>query len=116
MVNYHEIKEKELITTEGYSERKFNRYLKSHRILLSLTNEKFFWFISFVPFAIFSFFSGAHLFFLFVHFLYWILYGKRKSQEFCEKDVEELEIAIWVLEDIKKEKYSDCVKATEERI
>lgn len=108
--NYHEIKEKEFLTTQEYSERKFNRYLKAHRILLSVTNEKFFWFISFVPFAIFSFFSGEYLFFLIIHFLYWMLYGKRKCEEFCSNDTEELEITIWVLEDIKKERESNSIK------
>jgi hypothetical protein len=49
MPNYHEIKEKELETTKDYSDKKLRRYIKLHKILLSLYSKLFFWVISFIP-------------------------------------------------------------------
>jgi hypothetical protein len=106
-MNYHSIKRSELKTTENYSERKFKIYLKIHYILLSLYSELFFWTISFIPFitlAICIYPENLNGIILFFHFLCWKLFAKRKYHELCDKDIEDLELTIEVLEDIKKER------------
>ena len=106
-MNYHDIKQNELKTTENYSDRKFKNYLRVHYILLSLFSNLFFWAISFIPFVILPIFTGqTNLYglFLFAHLLFWKIYAEKKYHELCDKDREELELTIEVLEDIKKER------------
>ena len=83
MDKYHSIKEKELETTKDYSEERFNRYLRSHRILRKLYSELFFWSISILPFIIVSVFllQDSYLFFLIVHFLFWYFKGEKIQKE-----------------------------------
>ena len=107
-MNYHSIKEKELETTKDYSEERFNRYLRFHKILKGLYSELFFWSVSIIPFFIMVVFilKEAYLFFLFIHFLFWKFLGEKMYHKQCDKDIEELELTILVLEDIKKEKFT----------
>ena len=42
---------------------------------------------------------------LIVHFLFWEFKGEKMYHKDCYKDIEELELTIQVLEDIKKEKF-----------
>jgi len=105
-MNYHTIKEKELETTKNYSDKRFNRYLRFHKILRGLYSELFFWSISLVPFIIVSVFllQDSYLFFLIVHFLFWKFKGEKMYHKDCDKDIEELELTIEVLKDIQKER------------
>ena len=109
MDKYHSIREGELETTKDYCEKRFNRYIKFHKILRKLYSELFFWSISTLPFLIVSVFilNGAYLFFLIVHFLFWKFKGEKMYHKDCDKDIEELELTIEVLEDIKKEKFEN---------
>jgi archaellum biogenesis protein FlaJ (TadC family) len=106
MKNYHDIKEKEFWVTKDYSEERFNRYLRFHKNLKGLYSELFFWSISIVPFIIVSVFllQESYLFFLIVHFLFWKFKGQKMYHKACDKDIEELELTIQVLEDIQKER------------
>lgn len=111
MANYHSIRQKELETTQDYSEKKFNRYIKSHKILKSLYSELFFWSISLLPMIVFPIFMGGDIgtfgFFFFVHFLFWYFKGQKIYHKDCDGDIEILELTIEVLEDIKKEKFKN---------
>lgn len=108
MKNYHDIKEEESEKTKKYSDKSLNRYIKSHRVLRGLYSELFFWIISLIPFAIFPLLIGptlnVYLIYLVVHFFFWSLWGKKKYHEMCDKDVEELNLVIQVLEDIQQER------------
>jgi hypothetical protein len=108
MKNYHELKEKELEKTKNYSDKSLGRYTKALKFIRGLYSELFFWIISLIPFAIFPLLIGPTLtiysIYLVVHFFFWSLWGKKKYHEMCDKDVEELNLVIQVLEDIKKER------------
>jgi hypothetical protein len=108
MKNYHEIKEKELETTKNYSDKSLGKYIKSHKVIRGFYSELFFWIISLIPFSIFPLLIGPtiniFLTYLVVHFLFWSLWAKKKYHQMCDKDVEELNLVIQVLEDIKKER------------
>ena len=106
-MNYHDIKQNELKTTENYSDRKFKNYLRVHYILLSLFSYLFYWAISFIPFVILPIFTGqTNLYglFLLTHLLFWKFYAEKKYHDLCDKDKEDLELTIEVLEEIKKER------------
>lgn len=106
-MNYHDIKQKELETTKDYSEKRLKRYIKLHKILLSLYSKLFFWSISFIAMMIYPIIFGEtdlYLLFIFVHFLFWYFKGEKMYHNDCDKDIEELELTILVLEDIKKER------------
>jgi hypothetical protein len=107
MPNYHEIKEKELETTKDYSDKKLRRYIKLHKILLSLYSKLFFWIISFIPMMLFPILAGEIdllLLFLFAHFLFWYFKGDKMYHKECDKDIEDLRLTIEVLEDIQKDR------------
>lgn len=108
MPNYHEIKETELETTKDYSDKKFDKYLRSHKLLKSLHSELFFWSISLIPFFIYPLILdntiGMWLFFIFCHMLFWTFWGKKEYHKICDESIEELELHIQVLEDIKEER------------
>lgn len=109
MANYYQIREMELKRTENYSEKQFNRYLKFYKIFLGLYSEWFFWSISTLPFIFWPLLMGnsvgMYAFMLFCHMIYWTFLGKRLYHKECDKEVEEIILAIEVLNDIKKEKY-----------
>ena len=108
MLNYHEIKEEESEKTKNYSDKSLNRYIKGYKFLRGLYSELFFWIISLIPFFIFPSLIGptldVYLIYLVVHFFFWSLWGKKKYHEMCDKDIEELNLTIEVLEDIQKER------------
>jgi hypothetical protein len=108
MLNYHEIKEEESEKTKNYSDKSLNRYIKGYKFLRGLYSELFFWIISLIPFFIFPLLIGptlnVYLIYLVVHFFFWSLWGKKKYHEMCDKDIEELNLTIEVLEDIQKER------------
>ena len=108
MLNYHEIKEEESEKTKNYSDKSLNRYIKGYKFLRGLYSELFFWIISLIPFAIFPLLIGptlgVYLIYLVVHFFFWSLWGKKKYHEMCDKDIEELNLTIEVLEYIQKER------------
>lgn len=108
MPNYYQIREKELKTTEDYSKKRFKRYLKLHKILLSLYSKLFFWSISFLPMIILPILFGqAELFpiLIIAHFLFWYFKGDKMYHKDCDSDIEELKLTIQVLEDIMSEKF-----------
>lgn len=111
MSKYHQIKEKELETTKDYSNKKLDRYIRFHRILRGIYSEWFFWSISIIPFVIFPLFFdntlGMWIFFTFCHLLYWKFYGEREYHKLSDRDIEELDLTIQVLEDIKNEKKNE---------
>jgi hypothetical protein len=51
-MNYHEIKEKELLATEKFSSKKLNRYIWFCKFIGKMLTENFFWLISAIPFFI----------------------------------------------------------------
>jgi len=108
MLNYHEIKEEESEKTKNYSDKSLNRYIKGYKFLRGLYSELFFWIISLIPFFIFPLLIGptlnVYLIYLVIHFFFWSLWGKKKYHEMCDKDIEELNLTIEVLEDIQKER------------
>jgi hypothetical protein len=108
MRNYHEIKEKELETTKDYSDKKLKRYIKSHKVLRSVSSEFSFWLISFVVFMLFALLFessvGMYLFFLVSHLFYWRWFGVKWFKREMTELNEELELTIEVLEDIQKER------------
>jgi hypothetical protein len=53
-MNYHDVKNQELKNTKDFSDKKLERYIKAHKVLLNLSSEFFFWFLSFVVFMLFS--------------------------------------------------------------
>jgi len=107
-MNYHEIKEKELKTTKDYSNRKLSRYIKSHKILLKISSEFFFWSLSFIIFMIYPFLLdntlGMSLFFLISHLVYWKWWGTKWYYKEMNDLVKELELTIEVLQDIQQER------------
>jgi hypothetical protein len=107
MKSYNEIKEEESEKTKSYSDKILNRYIRAHRIIRGLYSELFFWLISLIPFAIFPLLIGPtltiYIIYLVVHFFFWSLWGRKKYHEMCDKDIEELNLTIKVLEDIQKE-------------
>lgn len=108
MKNYYEIKEEESEKTKNYSDKNLNRYIKTHKFLRGLYSELFFWIISLIPFAIFPLFIGPNItiyaIYIVAHFFFWTLWGKKKYHKMCDKDIEELNLTIQVLEDIQKER------------
>ena len=107
MSNYHQIKEKELKTTEKYSEKKMNRYINLHKILLKLYSKIFFWSISLIPIIVMPIIfdmTDYYIIFLFTHFLFWYFKGDKMYHKDCDGDIEEIKTTIQVLEDIKYEK------------
>lgn len=108
MKNYYDIKEEESEKTKKYSDKNLNKYIKAHKFIRGLYSELFFWIISLIPFAIFPLIIGptlnTFLVYLVVHFFFWSLWGKRKYHEMCDKDIEEINLVIQVLEDIQKER------------
>jgi len=109
-MNYQEIKQKELETTKDYSNSRLSRYIKSHKILLRVSSEFFFWSISFIMFMIYPLLLdntlGMSLFFLISHLVYWKLWGTKWYHKEMNTLVKELELTIEVLQDIKKERNS----------
>ena len=113
-MNYHEIKEKELISTEKFSSKKLNRYIWLCKFLEKMLTENFFWVISAIPFFIIpSIFISIGFFeldpmtiFLFtiVHFLFWIIKGRKEALKVINETLPELEILIEVLKDIRNER------------
>lgn len=105
-MNYYEIRQKELEITKDYSEEKFKRYIKFNKVFKALNSEIFMWSVSTIPFIVAIFFiKDFYLFFLFCHFLFWKIKGKKVYHRDCDKEVEELELTIEVLNDIYKEKF-----------
>ncbi len=109
MANFHEIKETELKNTRDYSKKKFNRYLKTHKVLLQLCQPWFYFVLSFIIFMLFPLiFSpdiGSFLFLMASHFIYWKVFGEKKQKKDMTNLIEELELTIEALHEIKKEKY-----------
>ena len=113
-MNYHEIKEKELIATENFTSKQLNRYIWFCKFIGKMLTENFFWLISAIPFIIFpSVFIWLGFFnldvttvFLFtaIHFLYWVIKAKKEALKIIDETLPELEILIEVLEDIRKER------------
>lgn len=110
MSNYYRIKEQELKTTESFSKSKFDWYLRAHVALRYLFSELTFWTVSLLAMMIFPIFIGGDLnvyfLFFFCHFLFWLVYGQHQYHRDCDKDVEEIELTIQVLKDIRKEKFT----------
>ena len=114
MKSYLEIKEEELITTEKYSNKKLDMYIWFCKIPEKMLTENFFWVISAIPFILFpSVFIWLGFFelnpmtiFLFtiVHFLFWIIKGRKEALKVINESLPELEILIKVLEDIRKKR------------
>lgn len=110
MSNYHDIRKKEIEITKNYSLKAMNRYIKFHRILLSMYSKIVFWSLTFIITMMFPFIFGQHdlyLFCLIVHFIFWVLIGERMYHKDCDKEIEDIELTIQVLEEIKKEKFKD---------
>jgi hypothetical protein len=113
-MNYHEIKEKELIATEKFTIKQLNRYIWFCKFIGKMLTENFFWLISAIPFIIFpSVFIWLGFFnldvttvFLFttIHFLYWVIKGKKEAIKIIDETLPELEILIEVLKDIRNER------------
>jgi len=114
MKNYHEVKEEELIVTKNFSNKKLDRYIWLAKTLRKFFNENFLWLISIIPYAVIpSVFVYLEFFkwepvtiflFVLVHFLYWIIKGKKDARKFIDETVPELDLSIEVLEDIRKER------------
>lgn len=109
MKSYNEIKEKELETTKNYSDKSLGRYIKALKLIRVLYSEFSFWLISLIPFAIWPIIIGptANIWLIYtvVHFFFWFLWGKKKCHEMCDDDVEELNLTIEVLKEIRCERY-----------
>lgn len=109
MANFHEIKEKELQTTKDYTKKKFNRYMITHKVLLQLCQSWFYFVSSFIIFMIYPvIFSPDTISFFIVmisHFIYWKLFGEAKHKKDMTILIEELELTIEALKQIKQEKY-----------
>lgn len=113
-MNYNEIKEKELITTEKYSIKQLNKYIWFCKLIRKMLSENFFWVISIIPFIIFplvfiwlGFFElDPMTVFLFtaLHFLYWVIKGRKEALKIINESLPEVDITIEVLEDIRKER------------
>jgi Ca2+/Na+ antiporter len=113
-MNYNEIKEEELIKTEKFSSKQLNRYIWFCKIPEKMLTENFFWVISAIPFILFpsvfiwlGFFElNVMTIFLFtiVHFLFWIIKGRKEALKVINETLPELEILIEVLKDIRNER------------
>ena len=96
-MNYNDIKEKELITTEKFSIKKLNRYIWFCKLLSKMLSENFFWVISLIPFIIIpSLFIWLGFFeldpmtvFLFtsIHFLYWFIKGRKDAFKIIDESL-----------------------------
>ena len=115
MESYDEVKNKELEVTKDYSDKKLNKYIRSCKLLNTfLFNEVFIWIISLITFAIIpsvfiflGFFGLDSLtiwLFGITHFFYWVFIGDKRCKELLDDTKPELELAIKVLEDIRKER------------
>jgi hypothetical protein len=114
MKNYNEIKNKELIVTKHYSDKKLDKYIWNCKFLRKLFGETFFWIISCIPFiiipGIFILIGFLELdiitvfLFTFSHLLFWLLKGKKEAIKVISETLPELELTIEVLEDIRKER------------
>jgi hypothetical protein len=108
-MNYHDVRQKELETTKNLSLKGMNRYIKFHRILLSMYSKIVFWSLSFIIVMLLPLIFGQsdmYLLCLIVHFIFWHVVGEKMYHRDCDKEIEELELTIQVLEDIKKEKFN----------
>lgn len=108
-MNYHDIRQKELETTKKLSLSGMNRYIKFHVILLSMYSKIVFWSLTFIVTMLFPFLFGQYNLFLLcliVHFIFWHVVGEKMYHRDCDKEIEELELTIQVLKDIKKEKFN----------
>ena len=107
-MNYHDVKNQELKNTKDFSDKKLERYIKAHKVLLNLSSEFFFWFLSFVVFMLYPIFldntTGVYLFFLVSHLFYWKLLGLKWYNKEMTSFVDELELTIEVLKDIQTER------------
>lgn len=108
MEDYQKIREIELERTKDYSNRKFNWYLRAHKLLRFLYSELFFWSISLLPMIIFPILLGGdlkmYILFFFAHFLFWFIKGERMYHKDCDEDVELIDITIKVLQELKRER------------
>lgn len=112
MKNYEEIKEEELKLTSEYTDKQFNFYFKSFKILRSFFTETFLWCFSIFIFnGIWSVFYWLGLFpmdlltaFMFVlsHFLYWVFKGEESAKELIDDVVPELDLILKALSEIKE--------------
>jgi hypothetical protein len=110
-MNYHDIRETELKNTKDFSDEKLRRYIKSHKILLKVSSEFFFWILSFIIFMAYPFLldntMGMYLFFLISHLIYWKWMGLKWYKKEMISLYEDIELTIQVLEDIQKEKHDN---------
>jgi hypothetical protein len=107
-MNYHDVKNQELKNTKDFSDKKLERYLKAHKVLLNLSSEFFFWSLSFIIFMLYPLLldstTGVYLFFLVSHLFYWRWLGLKWYNKEMTSFVDELELTIEVLKDIQTER------------
>lgn len=108
MKKYNELKQKESDKTKNYSDKRLRRYIKINKVVRGLYSELSFWLISLIPFVVFPIIIGPtvniYLVYVIAHFLFWFFWGKKKYHEMCDDDVEELNLTIELLEEIRCER------------
>lgn len=113
-LTYQEIKEREIKTTELYTDKSLRIYIKFHLMVKRIFTEKILWVMSWIPFSIiwgvfiwFGMFKLDFLttfIFLISHMIFWKISGKSATQELIDDVVPELEMVIDVLIEIKEER------------
>ena len=114
MKDYDKIREEELLTTKGFSDKKLNRYIRMCKFVKWAYSEKLFWAVSVIPlFAIPFLFHIlgvlpitpiTALVFVATHFLYWHFSGKKDVRKMIDEIMPEIDTTIKVLEEIREER------------
>jgi hypothetical protein len=114
MKSYYEIKDEELEVTEGYSDKKLDRYILICRFIRYIYDEKLFWTVSLLPMIVFPCILNylgllpitpiIAIAFIGTHFIYWHFKGKSDVKKMIDDIMPELDMTIDVLEEIREER------------
>lgn len=106
---YHQVKKNflEIINKKANQKEKLkliDLYIFFNVIFLKLNSKLFMWSFSHIPGIFFLYFELLNpLFYLFVHFLYFVFYFDKKYHKDCDIEVDNIEMELIVLKDLKSE-------------
>ena len=112
MKSREEIKQEELETTKGFSDKKLDRYIGLYKVLKKIFDMRVLWAISALIFlaipltvhflGIVSFGPVEALVITIAHYLYWRYKGEKETRKLLDDTVPELEMALRALHEIKE--------------
>jgi len=109
MLDYNKLKAEETITTQNFSQKKFNHYVLQHKIMLRCCSPYFMWVLTMAIFLAYPFIlynsASMYAFFIFCHFIFWKFWGEKAHKKDFSDLVLEVEMVLEILEELKKEKF-----------